>query len=96
MVARRRRSCRAASAWSWDALGLVSVQPLELVLHSHTVLLLLKLDELVGSLLIAPAPIRVALLSASNQPTGDPLDVFFDLAPLRAAWSASLPSGLVR
>ena len=73
--------------------GLVSVQSFELVLHFHTVLLLWELDELVGSLVIVLAPTSVALLSASNQPTGDPLDVVFDLTPIRAA---PLPSGFVR
>jgi hypothetical protein len=44
------------------------------VLHSHTILLL-ELDERVGRFVIVLAPTRVALLSASNQPTRDPLDV---------------------
>jgi hypothetical protein len=48
-------------------------------------ILLLELDELVGRLVIVPALIGVGLLSASNQPTGDPLDMVFDLNPIRAA-----------
>jgi hypothetical protein len=47
---------------------LVSIEPLEFVLHRNPVLLLLELDELVDSLVIVSVPTRVALLSASNQP----------------------------